>query len=258
MNRNFTYYTFYILIFFTTLVFSQTEERVPLRGQVIYKNINISDESVINVTNETVVMTDSGGQFVIDVKPGDILAFTSLNYELASVEVTQDIIDNGRLIVEVDEKINELDEVVITPENTEKFLNAKSEQLSSYGEYSYERDDATEIKLEDNEALPIQVRGLQNGLNFTNIARVLFKGNKETSETSAAPKLNLSEIVLQLYDKEFFVVDLKIPKDKIKDFTYYLDDQSFSRDLLQKDNEFQFVDYLINQSKEYRKTLSEE
>ena len=35
----------------------------------------------------------------------------------------------NRLVVEVNERVNFLDEIVISPENTEKFLDLKEEEL---------------------------------------------------------------------------------------------------------------------------------
>lgn len=255
MKKIFTILFLY-LSFSITLQAQDEDQRTPVRGQVIYNNVNVPNENVLNVSSEGYTTTDENGEFVIDVKIGDIVAFTSLNYKFYSLIISEKQIENGRIIVEVDEKVNQLDEVVITPENTEKFLNAKSEELGAYGKYSYEDDDATKFRMEDNTTLPTQVRGLQNGLNIGNIARLLFKKHDEDTENKS--NLKLSEVVLQLYDTEFFVTDLKLPKDKITEFAYYLDEQPFSKDLLKKDNEFQFVDFLVNQSNQFKENLKEE
>lgn len=255
MKKNITYSLFLLFSFFSLISASaQKEERTLLRGKVIYRNINVANENVINVTAETIVSTDENGEFAINVQVGDVLAFTSINYELASAEITQDIIDNGRLVVEVNEKVNELEEVIITPDNPGPYLNVKSEELGEFGKYTQERDDATKI---ENTSLPTQDRGLQNGLNFVNIAKLLFRKNDKDNkkEDNDTPKIPLSQVLLQVYNAEFFVLDLKIPQDKIQDFVYYLDTRPFSRDLLKKDKEFLFLDFLVNESENYRKQL---
>lgn len=256
MKKNISYPIFILLTLLSALFANaQDDGRTLLRGKVMYRNVNVPNENVINVTAETVVSTDEDGEFAIEVKVGDMLAFTSLNYDLASTEITQDILDNGRLVVEVNEKVTELDEVVITPENQGSYLNVKSEELGEYGKYTDEKDQATEI---ENTSLPIQDRGLQHGLNFVNLAKLLFKKHdSDTKNEDNTPKLKLSQILLQVYDKKFFVLDLKIPQDKIQDFVYYLDSRPFSRDLLKKNNEFQFIDFLVNESNNYRKQLAD-
>lgn len=241
------------VLLLTTCVWGQESDRTPLIGQVIYLNVNVPNVNVINVTAETIVTTNADGEFVTDVKIGDQLAFSSINYELTAVEITQQIIDDGRLVIEVNEKVNELEEVVVTTENKEKFLNAKSEEMSAHGKYQYERDDATQL---NNPTLPTQVRGLQNGLNIKNLIRLLVKKRDKDDEANKK-QLALSEILQQVYSKDFFVNDLKIKEENIEEFLFYLDDQPFSRDLLKKDQEFLFVDYLVNQSKAYNSKLAD-
>lgn len=247
---------FIVLVTFATFqsVNAQNEDRKPLRGKVLYQNVSVENMNVLNVTAETAVSTNKDGEFTIDVKPEDILVFTSLNYELTSVEITDIIIDNGRLVIDVDEKITELDDVVITPENRERYLNAKSEEFAAYGAYQYEKDETKELV---TTSLPTQVTGLQNGLNLSNIAKILFKKRDKEKEENQKPQLKLSEVLLQVYDLEFFIIDLNIPKDKVYEFIYYMDSQPFSRDLLKKENEFLFIDYLVNASNKFKKQLSE-
>jgi hypothetical protein len=61
-----------------------------------------------------------------------------------------------------------------------------------------------------------------------------------------------------VYDDEFFVVDLKLPQDKIDAFLLYCDDKIPSQTLLRKENEFQLIDFLVTQSKAFLTELNEE
>ena len=65
----------------------------------------------------------------------------------------------------------------------------------------------------------------------------------------------MSEVLRQVYDDEFFVVDLKLPQDKINDFLFYVDETQPEYSLLLKDNEFELLDFLVNKSKAYRKQM---
>ncbi len=47
--------------------------------------------------------------------------------------------------------------------------------------------------------------------------------------------------------------DLRIPQDKIDDFLYYIDDKTPAYTLLLKDNEFQLIEFLVNESENYLK-----
>lgn len=230
-------------------LFSQEDDgREILRGTVLYRNVPVPNENVINVDTENAVISMENGQFAIPVKVGDQLAFTAVNYQLEVVEITEAILENGRLVVEVNEKVTELDEVVVSPENQKKFLAIQNERFK---EVEYETDRSTEV---ENIALSQSVRGMEHGINFVNIFKALANaGQKE--DTVKRPRLKMSEVLRQVYDDEFFVVDLKLPQDKIDDFLYYVDESNPQYSLLLKDNEFQLLDFLVDESKAYREQL---
>ncbi|HEA20693.1 hypothetical protein LCGC14_0822720 [marine sediment metagenome] len=241
--------TLLCLLFMTASVCAQQNNqddgREILRGTVLYRNIPVPNENVINIDTENAVISNTGGQFAIPVKAGDQLAFSAVNYQLEVIEITEAMLENERLVIEVNEKVTELDEVVVSPENQEKFLEV---QNARFAEVEYETDRSTEV---DNIALTQQERGMKNGINFVNIFKALAKsGQKDTDEDR--PRLKMSEVLRQVYDDEFFVVDLKLPQDKINDFLFYVDESHPQYSLLLKDNEFELLDFLVNESKAYR------
>ncbi|MEP5914307.1 MAG: hypothetical protein ABJ277_12610, partial [Flavobacteriaceae bacterium] len=195
-------------------------------------------------------ITNDDGQFVILVKKGDQLVFTAVNYQLEVVTITDEILSNNRLVVEVTEKVTELDEVIISPENQKKFLEVKNEDFKGF---EYEIDRGTEV---ENVAMSRTVRGMQDGINFVNIFKALFNSKKK--DTEAPLELKVSEVLRQVYDDEFFVLDLKLPQDKIDAFLIYCDNKVPSQTLLRKENEFQLIDFLVTHSKTYLEELDEE
>ena len=232
--------------------YGQTEERNLLRGKVMYRNSNVQNENVINVTTEKGVVTNANGEFEINVKLGDELVFTAVNYQIKRVRITQEILDNNRLVVEVNEKVNELDEVVVTPENEKAFIKLKNEEFKKY---EYGIDETSRV---ENIALSQTERGMQNGINFVNIFKAIKKGLKgEDGEEVEQKQLKVSDVLRQVYDDQFFVKDLSIPQDKINDFLFYCDTRLPEQSLLKKTNEFQLIDFLVNESKEFRKQLDD-
>lgn len=233
----------------TAALFSQDDDgREILRGTVLYRNVPVPNENVINVDTENAVISMEDGQFAIPVKVGDQLAFTAVNYQLEVVEITDAILEKGRLVVEVNEKVTELDEVVVSPENQEKFLAIQNERFK---EVEYEIDRSTEV---ENIALSQTERGMEHGINFVNIFKALANAG-QNEDAEKRPRLKMSEVLRQVYDDEFFVVDLKLPQDKIDDFLYYVDESNPQYSLLLKDNEFQLLDFLVDESKAYREQL---
>jgi len=229
---------------------AQDDGREVLRGKVLYRGNSVVNENVINSNAETATITNEDGQFLIRAKDGDQLVFTAVNYQLKVVTITEEILANKRLVVEVNEKITALDEVVVSPENQKKFLEVKNEDFK---EFEYEIDRSTEVK---NVALLNQNDRIEGRLNFVNIFKAIFKARDQGGEARAP--LKISEVMRQVYDDEFFVVDLKLPQDKIDAFLLYCDDKVQSQSLLKKENEFQLIDFLVTHSKTFLSELNAE
>lgn len=240
-----------IFMFFGLLVITaQDDDRRLLMGKVVYKNIPVANEYVINSTTEKATITNEEGEFSIEVMLGDELVFTAVNFQYKLVKISSEILDNNRLVVTVNEKVTELDEVVITPDDPERFLKVKNEEFKGF---EYEIDRESEV---DNVAMSDLDQGMQNGINFVNIFRALFKSKEIAPEEG--PKLKVSQVLRQVYDDQFFVSDLNIPQDKIDAFLFYCDDQMPATTLLKKENEFQLIDSLVNHSKTFLASLDEE
>ena len=241
-----------VLIF--TLVgaicFGQDDDRQILRGKVLYRNVSVPNQNVINTTSGAATISNESGEFAIPVKEGDQVVFTAINYQMMVVKISEEVLANNRLVVEVKEKVTELDEVVVSPEDQEGFLQVKNEDFK---EFDYEIDRASEV---ENVAESQIVRGMEHGINFVNIFKALFK--RSEGDGVDRPPLKVSEVLRQVYDDEFFVVDLKLPQDKIDAFLIYCDDKLPSQTLLRKENEFQLIDFLVTQSEAYLETLDEE
>lgn len=239
-----------LTLFGTNLTQGQSNNTDLIRGVVLYQNIPVPNQNVINIDNQDATITNEKGEFQIKVSVGDKVAFTSLNFELKTVEITNAIFEDKRMVVDVKEKVTELDEIVITPENREAWIQNKNAQFM---EYVYEKDHSTPIQT--NEAIPISQRGMINGINFVNIFKALFNSNS-TKEQS--PEILPSQVMRQVYDDEFFVIDLKIPQDKIDAFLYYVDDKLPSQELMRKDHEFELIDFLVEESKNFNAILESE
>ncbi len=238
-------------LLFMLLGYSQTDDRRPLRGQVLYRSVPVPNENVINTTAERATITNDNGEFLIYVKEGDELVFTAVNYQIEILKVTAEILKRNRLVVEVNEKVTELDEVTVSPENQKKFLQLQNEEFK---EYVYETDATSEFRNIAQDQAGVEMR---DGLNFVNLFKALFLSGDKDSGLEREP-LKVSEVLRQVYDDDFFVRDLQLPQDKIDAFLLYCDSRLPAQSLLRKDNEFELIEFLVNQSKEFRKGLDVE
>ena len=233
---------FFILFLIVSSLYAQEVKRYPIMGQVLYRSSNVVDEQVINTTSEDFTVTDTDGRFSIDVTLGDELVFMAVNYELKHIIITQEIIDTNRIVVEVDEKVTLLDEVVISPENREKFLELKNEEFK---EFVYEIDRGTKV---ENIAQPLYVQGMKNGLNVVSIVKAILKSNNNKSDPH---EFKLSEVLRAVYDNQFFVDNLYLSVDMIDEFLLFCDAQTLDQSLMLKKNEFELLEFLVTQSQAF-------
>ena len=224
------------------------QDRRPLKGQLLYKNTKVVAANVVNNTAQTNTITDSEGAFEIDVLLGDEIIFSSVQYRIRSVKITEDILSKNRLVVSVNENINELKEVVVTTDDVEKFLDLKEEEFKGF---DYEKDKSSKLvnKAYNN-------RQLSDGINFVNIAKLLARalGNKSSDEQM---RMKPSEILPLVFEDDFFEVDLGLDKSQVISFLEFIDNRMKTGELLKKDKEFQLIDFLINESKEFKNDLND-
>ena len=240
--------TFFLLLA-TNFIFSQDDYRTWIKGKVLYKNVNVSSANVINNTSQQATTTNDDGEFEIEVKLNDKLIFSSLQYQIRELNITKEILQRNRIVIDVNEKVNELDQVVVTPENQEKFLDLKEEEFKRF---DYTFDKSTRVNNVINEQ-----GKLRDGINFVNLYRLIsntLKNDSEENQTSYT--YNPSDLLREIYDDVFFTKNLLIPNDQINEFLLYCDDNFPDRILLKKDNEFELIEFLVKQSKKFVKSIA--
>jgi hypothetical protein len=166
---------------------------------------------------------------------------------IRTVTINPEILKKNRLIVTVNEKINALEEIVITPYNTEKFLDLKEEEFKGY---DYERDKSTAL-----ENITLTQGQLRNGLNLINIAKLVANAIQNKTEEEKQ-KIKPSEILTYVFNDEFFNDDLGLKNDEVTGFLEHIDKNLPSQQLLKTGKQFQLIDFLIAESKTYRDQLN--
>lgn len=236
----------FFLSFLMVMVFAQTmgqNKRQLLRGKLMYRNSNVIAANVVNNTAQSNTITNENGEFEIAAGLGDEIIFSSVQFNIRTVSVTAEILEKNRLVVSVNERVNILDEIVVGPENTQKFLDLKKEE---FAQVDYLQDKSTKI-----ENTILQQGQLTNGLNLVNIAKLLAKvvqGNNSDNAQTLFP----SKVLPQLFDQDFFVNELGLRVEEVVPFLEEMDRKLPADQLLKKDKEFQLIEYLYIASAAYK------
>ena len=232
----------FIFLSFSFVAFSQ-EKRVILRGKLMYRNSNVIAANVINNTNQNNTITDTNGEFEILAGVGDEIIFSSVEFKIRTVKITEEIMKKNRLVVEVNERVNFLDEVVISPDNTDKFLDLKEEEFKKV-DYTDDKSTAVENEI-------IRQNQLYRGINIVNVAKLLAKVLRD-GKMEEEIKLTPSKALPLIFDKNFFVSDLGLKNFEIIGFLELMDKKQEIKSLLKKNKEFELIEYLFNESKKFK------
>ena len=75
-----------LLLFFTAVfAAAQQDYRTWLRGKVLYQDSSVVAANILNTNSENATITDDNGEFAIEVKLGDELIISSVQYEILSL-----------------------------------------------------------------------------------------------------------------------------------------------------------------------------
>ena len=232
-----------IFFFLFIIQLTYTQDRQLIQGKVIYRNIDVPSANVINNSSQRSTITNSQGEFEILVKEGDEIIFSSVQYIIRTVRVNKEILDNKRLVVQINQRVRELDEVVITPDDTEKFLDLKEEQFKGF---DYLNDKSTKVQ-----NILTDERQFVNGLNFVNIFKLLttlVDSKSEQERLSILP----SEALPLILEENFFEEILELNSYEVSDFLINLDLDNELRNLIIEKNQFLLIDYLLSKADTYK------
>ena len=235
--------TFFYFLLISSFILN-AQQRKLIKGKLLYRNNNVIAANVINNSGQYNTITDSEGEFEINVKTGDEIIFSSVEFKIKNIVITDEVIKKNRLVVNITERINILDEIVISPENTEKFLDLKEEEFKGF---DYVQDKSSGL---DN--VIMREGRLNNGIDFVNAFKLISKIISNSSNENNS-RLVPSKILPYVFEDNFFINDLGLKQDEIYDFMKYLDKKLTSKDLLKKSKQFLLIDYLYTAVKEFKR-----
>lgn len=222
-----------------------------MQGKITNKNSEVEGIYILNKTNNTSTITNQKGDFEINVMFNDTLVFSALQYEIKFVVITEKVLKNEYLEVTLDEKINELAPVTVTPYNlsgnlardlqnnpAENVINAVSLGLPNA---TVKKKDHMHRMLYTASSGPLSL--LINTLNgkIKKIKKLIKLQKKEVK----------IEATKELFEIEFYVKDLKIPEDYIDRFMYFCaTDPSF--ETIESENPLSILEYLKAKSNDFR------
>ena len=241
-----------LLLLVPVFVFSQTK-RVEIEGfTLVPKDQNPIGITVFNNNSQKGTITNYLGQFFLKVAKNDTLLISAIQYKSFKTVVTQTMIDDKKIVIEMKPYINELGEVVIYKKDFSKGWNLSYEALEY--KYNFRNDRFSRIE-RDVAAEALGSQGLQNGLNIAGFLALAARAVFKKKRTPFQPKKEYLQAVLVLnekFDTDFYIQTFGIPKQSVQDFIYYLGEIGIPETLLKPENELALINYIQQKAKKYK------
>lgn len=253
----------FMAVLFSGALMAQNENRVEIKGKV---NVSIEeDASGINIYNTNTgryTFTDDYGQFKINVKEGDELVFSSVQYQQFTLKIGASVIMDKKLSINLSTKTNLLDEVVIkrglSGEIDVDVKKLKTQQVDLptslnandliYG-YDYE---LAEDYLTTPENDAIDKGYLQNGINFVGIFKgVMTLFGKERSADDRPVDMDVQ--IRKLYNNDFFRKYMDIKEEEINDFIFFMEERGLTYEKMKSYNDLELIQHILKESREFKK-----
>jgi len=254
--------TFFFFTFFSiNILLSQT---VEIRGLVIAKD-NIEGIHIINKTSQKFTTTNAHGVFKIQGKLNDTIVFSSIQYKLHTITVSKEVIVTKNLVVNLIEKVNELDEVIVgkvlTGDLKYDINNSDAERSINFYDLGIPGNTAkpkTQSERRVFEADDCKV-GVFYGLGFViNTNKIINRITGRTKMLKKRVKLETDELLMYSIKarlaEDFFSI-YNLDKALQREFFYFCsEDENFSKRCKDK-NDIEVFEFLKEKYLEYNINL---
>jgi len=209
-----------IIFLFFAQTFAQTPTLSLLKGKITSQIKELNDVYVANLRSESTTATDKNGNFSMFIIVGDTLQFSGLQIVTKKVVITENDIVKQLYVVSLEAKVNPLDEVEI---KQYKDINAVSLGILQKPAKVYT---PAERKLKAATDLDVKIgfggaMSIDPLLNWMSGRTTMLK-----KELAVEKKEKLLQKIEYLFKEEYFIENLKIPKDYLRGFWYYAIDDT--------------------------------
>jgi len=261
----------FLIILLSQFGFSQSQERIRISGTIeVPVGEDVQGISIFNINSEEGDISNSEGKFAISVTENDTLKVFSVQFQEFLVVIDKRVIESKILNIYVSELVNRLPEVIVSPYDLSGNLNVDAENLKVIkmpldmnvavpsGTYDNVENVVDFGKAPKNQAVGFSQTRLVNGINFVNLFKLLLISNKKNDISNPYSKSykKIDVELRELYNDQFFKDNFNIDFENIPNFISYADRNGLDEEMLKKGNELDLIDFLMEQSKKYKKQLN--
>lgn len=205
------------------------------------KNIDI-----VNTNSKKTSTTDSNGNFSILVKTGDELFIISKEYVDLKMILTQENLISDNLVIHLEKKPIELDDVEITTTPSVKFKVSQADI------------DAAKLSKQANTLKVQNVYDgtIENGVDFVRMAkglRNLFKNKDQEKRENTLPPIPFKDYLALNFDTNFYTQKLKLKPEEIELFITYCEADPKAKTISERQDVLEALSFLLAKNEAFKK-----
>lgn len=258
-----------LLLLLPVLVYAQQTERVLVNGLITAPiGEDLEGISVYNVSSQKGTITNENGGFSLEMGVNDRVLFSALQFQKFTVIVDEGIIETRQIKVYVNPAITSLDEIIVRPHDLTGNIRVDVSRIKTVDldsgfnhtweemEFDFEFADDTSSGVKNVAMREVPSAGL-NVLGLVSLLGETLFRKRDTTAQKLTPleKAQMADAsytaIYQRFANDYFTEVLKIPKDQIENFLYFVSENGFKPDLIKENNELKLMDLLEKQSKIY-------
>jgi hypothetical protein len=243
-----------MLLLLCQISFGQTLDEKLLQGKIRVDSVGANGINILNLTNGKTTQTNNSGEFFILAKANDILVFTAVNLKKYRKTISFSDFELGKLSIILEPKITELKEVIVNKNE----INALSLGVVTKDPVKYS---PAERRLRTaGDFKPIELLQLLGG--SMPLDPLINKINGRTKRLKKLvvleKKENFIKLISELYNQEYFTVQLGIASDYVNGFKYFIVENENFLKVLESKNEERTSFFMVALAQEYKDILSNE
>jgi hypothetical protein len=209
-------YLIALFILITTILTSFAQQGETLNGKVLAEYGDTNAVYVINSRTENGILTEKGGYFSINASVGDTILFSSVQYKANKVILKQGNFEKALFFVKMEPIMNQLREVMVFQY---KHINAVAMGIIPKGQKTYT---PAERKL-NTASNPYTAFKSGLVMNTDPIINAISGRTAMLKKVVEVEKKEFSRAKTEDYfDENYFIEKLKIPKEYVKAFEFYI------------------------------------
>ncbi|WP_053004279.1 hypothetical protein [Flavobacterium sp. ABG] len=248
-----------VIAFLLLSSYGFSQQRIVVKGFVVvdgvpYGNVNVINESSSDKFDVNSGVTDKFGAFLIKVREGDILLFSSIDLEVLRLSVKAEDILMSEVKVQMNKRAYQLKEVTIDKSSE---INAVSLGIIPK---AIKRKTQVERQLYTaGDFKPIHLLGLLAG--SMEVDPILNAINGRTKKLKNLILIESKETNIKFFNdnhREYILRNLKIPEEELSKFCYFLVDQKEVQEIINSKDDLKIKFFLCDQLVNYKSVYSKE